>query len=124
MILKISCGLFLAATCGLVYQAEPVSSDPTFLNDTQSGWLLPREGETIELPCNYKGSYKKKDYPDEIEITWKKIEGAKANLNGIDLKGSNETILAVGDKIHGDKTRFSVELKKSKSWYLCMLLEW
>ena len=115
MILKINCGLFLAAMFGLVYQAEPVSSYPTFLNDTQSGWLLPREGETIELPCNYKGSYKKKDYPDEIEITWKKIEGSKANLNGIDLKGSNETILAVGDKIHEDITRFSVELKKSKS---------
>ena len=49
MILKINCGLFLVAIFGLVYQAEPVLSDPTFLNDTESGWLLLREGETIEL---------------------------------------------------------------------------
>ena len=120
MILKINCGLFLAAIFGFVYQAEPVSSDPTFLNDTEGGWLLLREGETIELECNYKGSYKKEDYPDEIEITWKKVEGAKANLNGIDLKGSNETILAVGDKIHEDIKRFSVEIsKESKSQQVC-----
>ena len=72
-------------------------------------WPLP-------CKCNYKGSYKKEDYPDEIEITWKKIVGGRANLNGIDLEGSNETILAVGDKIHEDITRFSVEIsKESKS---------
>ena len=49
MILKINCGLFLGAIFGFVYQAEPVLSYPTFLNDTESGWLLKREGETIEL---------------------------------------------------------------------------
>ena len=75
-------------------------------------WPLP-------CKCNYKGSYKKEDYPDEIEITWKKIVGGRANLNEIDLEGSNETILAVGGKIHEDITRFSVELKKSKSYYIC-----
>ena len=33
MILKINCSLFLAAIFGFVYQAQPVSGDPTFLND-------------------------------------------------------------------------------------------
>ena len=83
MILKINCGLFLTAIFRLVYHAEPVSSEPTFLNDSRSGILELREGETIELPCNYKGSYKKKDYPDEIEITWKKTEGSRLKGGGL-----------------------------------------
>ena len=75
-------------------------------------WPLP-------CKCNYKGSYKKEDYPDEIEITWKKIVGGRVNLKGIDLEGSNETILAVGGKVHEDITRFSVELsRESKSQYV------
>ena len=114
MILTINCVFFLTAIFGLVYHAEPVkinikpvSGEPSFL--TRSGLLTLRKGETIELPCNYKGSYKKEDYPDEIEITWKKVEGARANLFGIDLEGANETRLAVGDKLNEHLTRFSVE---------------
>ena len=83
----------------------------------KSGLLELRKGETIELPCNYKGNYKKEDYPDEIEITWKRWNNS--NSYGITLEGSDVTILAEGDILHYDPLMMSQKVAPRK--HTCVL---
>ena len=103
MILKINFGLIPLVIFGLVYHVQPVISEPSFLNTTKSGSSEVEKTETIELPCEVN------EYPDEIEITWKKIVN------------ENEITLAVGDKVHHeDEKRFSVDHSREGNEIECI----
>ena len=93
---------------GLLYHVQPVLSEPSFLNTTKSGSSEVEKTETIELPCEVN------EYPDEIEITWKKMS--------YDLiENDNEIILAVGDKVQlEDDNRFSVDHSREGNEIECI----